>query len=404
MKGTQRMQEAQVLARSSKHMKCVPVGDEASPAMWSTVSQNLCDINEREWDCLISDENIYNGYRWLRALEHSFGRTEVIAVHGSAGLVAGCAVWQGDGSSGMFFLPDLMSGIPGPWQQNYLWLGGRRNTHNEIPCVQGRGRDEALTELGHRALQLALEHGYAGFVMPYMPLRAALEFAKAVGGVVILHSAEASLEVPQFGLAGVMARSTAHDRNQIKSEIAAFRRMGNRVEWLASGDLDDLLVADLITQNRRRHGSTQDREWMKRILEGQRKAGTSHLGVAAISKRKEDITALALFFRFGKALHLRYFGADYRLDLNDYRYFVLCYYEPLDYAAANGLTKLRLSTSALRAKVNRGAKLEPQAIVAKCANERQICRTETAQHNRQMLMEYRTKFSRHLSDDWEVVE
>ncbi|MDA9453928.1 hypothetical protein XI00_06620 [Bradyrhizobium sp. CCBAU 21359] len=385
-------------------MKLLPFRDETSRAFCSMVSQNLCDIDEHEWDSLISDDNFYNGYRWLRALEHSFGATEVIAVHGSAGLVAGCTVWEGDPTPGMFFLPDCMAGIPGPWQQTFLWLGGRRNTHNEVPCIQGRRRHQALTELGRCALDYALERGYAGFVMPYMPFQAAVELANAVGGVVILHSAEASLEVPESGLAGMMARSSAHDRNQIKSEIAAFRRMGSRVEWVAPGDLDDLLAADLITQNRRRHGNTQPREWMQRILAGQRKAGASHLGSAAISKRNDDMTALAIFYRFGTALHLRYFGADYRLDLNDYRYFVLCYYEPLDYAAANGLTKLRLSTSALRSKVNRGAKLEPQAIVAKCVNEEHICRPETSRHNRRLLMQYRDKFPRHLRGDWEVVE
>ncbi|KRR29858.1 peptidogalycan biosysnthesis protein [Bradyrhizobium retamae] len=384
-------------------MKFFPFRSDASHAFCSGVSQKLSDMDEHEWDALVSDDNFYNSYRWLRGLEHSLGATDVLSVHGSAGLVAACTLWEGDQSPGMFFLQDCMAGVRGPWQEGFLWLGGRRNTHNEIPCIQGRRRHQALAELGRCALEYAQQRGYAGFVMPYMPYQAAVEFADAIGGAVVLHSAQASLEVPDTGLAGMMASWRAHDRNQTKSEIAAFRRMGSRVEWGVPDELDDSVAADLITQNRSRYGGMQDREWVQGILAGQRKSGVSYFGAAAVSKRDEDMTALAIFYRFGATLHLRYFGANYSLDLNDYRYFVLCYYEPLNYAAANGLTKLRLSTSALRAKVNRGAKIEPQALVVKCADEQQICHSEAKRHNHRMLREYQDKFPGHLSRDWELV-
>ncbi len=370
----------------------------------SGVPHALCGLNEHDWDALVSDNNFYNSYRWLRALENSFGTTDVLAVHGPAGLVAACTLWEGSQSAGMFFLPDCMGGIPGPWQQTFLWLGGRRNTHNEIPCVQGRRRREALTALGRSALYYAQERRYAGFVMPYMPYQAAVEFAGVIGGAVVLHSAEASLEVPDTGLPGMIAHSSAHNRNQSKSEISAFQRTGGKIEWLPAEELDDSIAADLITQNRSRYGNADDRDWMQRILAGQRKAGVSHFGAVAISKRNNEITGMAVFYRFGTALHLRYFGADYNLDLNDYRYFVLCYYEPLDYAAARGLKTLRLSTSALRAKVNRGAKIEPQAIVVKCIGEQHISRSEIERHNRCTLRHYQDQFPGHLSRDWEFVE
>ncbi|MET4803915.1 peptidogalycan biosysnthesis protein [Bradyrhizobium sp. LB11.1] len=240
--------------------------------------------------------------------------------------------------------------------------------------------------------------------MPYMPYQAAVEFAEVIGGAVVLHSAEASLDVPGTGLAGMMARSRAHDRNQSKSEVAAFRRTGGKIEWIPAEQLDDLVAADFVTQNRSRYGNAEDRDWMEKILAGQRKAGVSHFGVAAVSKRNNEPTGMAVFYGFGAALHLRYFGADYNLDLNDYRYFVLCYYEPVEYAAARGFKTLRLSTSALRAKVNRGAKIEPQAIVVKCVSELHICRSEIKRHNRCMLRQYQDQFPGHLGRDWELVE
>ncbi|WP_342734469.1 hypothetical protein [Bradyrhizobium sp. B117] len=385
-------------------MTFVPFRSTFSAPFSSAVTEGLCGFDEHEWDALVGDNNFYNSYRWLRALEHSFGATDVLAVRGPAGVVAACTVWEGDQSPGLFFLPDCMAGIPGPWQQSFLWLGGRRNTHNEIPCIQGRRRCEALGEFGRSALNYAQERGYTGVVMPYMPYPAAVEFAEHIGGTVVLHSAEAYLEVPHTGVTGMMARSCAHDRNQSRSEVAAFRRAGGKIGWASAEELDDSIVADLITQNRSRHGSTQGRDWMERILAGQRKAGVSQFGAAAISECNNEITGLAVFYRFGTALHLRYFGADYSRDLKDYRYFVLCYYEPLDYAAARGLTTLRLSTSSLRAKVNRGAKIEPQAIVIKSVGEQHICDSDVKRHNLRMTREYQDQFAGHLCRDWELVE
>ncbi|WP_127598593.1 hypothetical protein [Nitratireductor alexandrii] len=381
----------------------VPLRDDAR-AFCSGVSEKLCELDEHEWDALVSDENFYNSYRWLRALEHALGETDVLTVRGPAGLVAACTLWNGGQSPGLFYLPSFVADIPGPWQQKFLWLGGRRNTHNGVSCIEGRRRFEAQAELGRCASDYARDRGYAGFVMPYMPYSAALKFADAIGGTVILHSAEASLEVPETGLSGVMARWRKHARVQSKSEIATFRRLGSRVEWAAAVELDDSLAADLITQNRSRYGGVSDHEWMQKILAGQRTAGVSHFVNAAISKRNDDITALTIFYSFGTALHARYFGANYNLDLNDFRYFVLSFYEPLDYAAANGFTKLRLSTSALRAKVKRGAKIEPQALVAKCVDGQPICQHSANQHNLRTLRQYQDEFAGHLCRDWELVE
>ncbi|WP_208979115.1 peptidogalycan biosysnthesis protein [Stappia stellulata] len=373
-------------------------------AVCSVNSMKLGDVDEHEWDALVSDENFYNGYRWLKALGHALGETDVFIARGPAGLIAGCAHWEGEPSSEMFSLSHYVTDFAGPWHREFLWLGGRRNTHNEIACIQGVGRQDALAALGSYAADYAEEHGYAGFVMPYMPFGAAEEFANAVGGTAVLHSAEASLGVPEKGLADVLERMRKHDRVQCKSEISTFRRLGGEVEWVSLEEFDDAVAADLIAQNRSKYGSTQGREWMRRMLAGQRRAGISRLGKVAMSKRGQNITALTVFYHFGRALYPRYFGADYSFNLKDFRYFVLCYYESLDYAAANGFSKLRFSISALRAKVKRGAEIEPQAFVIKCVGGNDICPDDARRHNRRFLDRYHTDFAGHLSHDWNLIE
>ncbi|MCT8998343.1 peptidogalycan biosysnthesis protein [Chelativorans intermedius] len=366
--------------------------------------ERLAFIDEHEWDALVSDENFYNSYRWLASLDLAFGPAEVLTVRGSGGLLAACPLSEGDSSSPMFSLPHLMQGVAGPWGEDFLWLGGRRNTHNELPCIAGASRRQALQALGDSIVQHTRRRGLAGFVMPYMPYRAALEFAEAVQGTVVLHSAQAVRLVPPGGLAGAMAQWNSHDRHQCAKEMEMFRQFGNRVEWVPAEALDDQLAADLIAQTRARHGSRQGRAWMLRILHAQRRAGVMRCGVAALARRAEGVTALIIVYRFGRALHMRYFGADYAYEEDDRRYFVLCYYETLDYAAAQGLKVLRLSTDALRAKVNRGARLEPQALVVRCVERSRIARAAVRRHNRAFLEHYRKTFSGHLVPDWDLLE
>lgn len=139
---------------------------------------------------------------------------------------------------------------------------------------------------------------------------------------------------------------------------------------------------------------------MRRMLAGQRRSGVLDDAVAAIARRDDRVCALTIFYRFGSVLHTRYFGSDYSIDDRDYRYFVLSYYLPLNYAAGRGLKQCRLSTSALEAKVHRGGRLEPQAALVVLTGGARLDAAEVERHNARFVDDYRRRFSAHLTPDW----
>ncbi|MCG3471596.1 peptidogalycan biosysnthesis protein [Xenorhabdus bovienii] len=217
--------------------------------------------------------------------------------------------------------------------------------------MQGGRRGETLSAMAEMLAQLAGTRGYYATIMPFMPLHQALEVARYYPHArVLMHSAEATLSVPAGGLDSQLQQLCSHHRVRTNAELAAFSRLGNRVEWCR---LDDYLLeaaAELITNNRGKYGSHQGIDWMQRIFDGQKKSSVINTAVAAVAKRGEQILGVTIFYRFGETLHARYYGSNYQIDDNDFRYFVLTYYDSLDYVAKNGSCECRLSISALRAK------------------------------------------------------
>jgi len=370
---------------------------EADEALKVSLCRGVAAIDEHEWDALVSDQNFYNSHAWLAGLDHALGACEVLAVWSAAGLLAACPLWAGERDDELFELGAFFNDVRGPWTRGLVWGGGRRSTHNQVPCVSGRRRAQALRRLLLAMAGIARERGDAGMVLPYLPLAAACELAEICGASVLLHSAEANIEVPPGGLAGLMAGRNSHDRFEVRAEIAAFARCGNRVEWGAIDPSEQARVAELIACNRARYGSTQGAAWMQRMLEAQRRAGV--LPIAVVARRDQRIVALCLLYRFGRALHARYYGCDYRLDDRDFRYFVLTCYEPIDYAARAGLGELRLSTSALHAKARRGARIEPLAA-AVLLSDRSLDPIAVRRHNRRFAERHRRELGAHLSPAW----
>ncbi len=102
---------------------------------------------------------------------------------------------------------------------------------------------------------------------------------------------------------------------------------------------------------------------MRGMFEGQKQSRILHTAIAAVSKRENQITGITILYHFGKIIHWRYYGSDYRIDNNNFRYFILGYYHSIDYAEKNGVREYRLSVSSLLAKTSREDKLESLAAL-----------------------------------------
>ncbi|MFC6340237.1 hypothetical protein GIR22_01730 [Pseudomonas sp. CCM 7891] len=369
----------------------------------SNISCSTPYIDRHEWDGLITDENFYNSYEWLASLEHAQGPTEALTVYGSSGLLAGCALWAGEPEAAMFSTQALFPKMPDQWGNDFLWGGARRSTHNELVCTHGTRRQEVLRHVFYAAQEHASEQKLSGFLIPYMPLQKALEIVDCVPEThALLHAAEAMMPVPAGGLAEMLESWNSHDRIRSKAEIAAFKKYENKVRWLPlTSDLDES-IATLITNNRNKYGSPQDKQWIIKNLQGQRKSGVIHSAIAVFAERGNRVSAVTVFYKFGQSLHARYFGSDYTLSDNDFRYFVLTYYLSLDYAAFHGLKKCCLSTSALEAKAKRGSLIEPLAtVVIYCKGS--LDQHAVRQHNALFTQDYKQRFKSSLSADWKLI-
>ncbi|OSL74978.1 hypothetical protein EAXG_01510 [Escherichia coli TA054] len=370
-----------------------------------TLLPNIECIERDQWDSLVTDHNFFNSHGWLAALDYSLGEGEIFTLYGSAELLGGCALWGGENQPGLFYLPDFFSGLEGPWQQPFMWAGARRSTHNEIPCIRGTRRANTLFAIANGLAQLAKHRGYYATVIPYMPLRQALEVAQLYPHArVLMHSAEASLTVPAGGLDSQLRQLRCRPRARVRAEMAAFIRSGNTVEWC---DLDERLLnqaAELIANNRKKYGSHQEADWMRRIFDGQKKSSIISTAIAAVARRDNQIVGITIFYRRGDSLHARYYGSDYQTDDNDYRYFVLSYYLSLDYAAKSGISECRFSISALAAKAQRGAKIEPLAALLLFENIPPLSTNACEYYNHLFYQRYLQQHGTHLTSDWALLD
>ncbi|MEK9498104.1 hypothetical protein V2H77_16860 [Photorhabdus sp. P32] len=362
-------------------------------------------IDQHEWDALVTDNDFFHSHSWLAALDYALGKGDVFTLYDNAGLLGGCALWDGEDQPGLFYLPDYFPGLDGPWRQPFLWGGARRSTHNEILCVQGPRRGEALSIIAEMLAQLAGSRGCYATIVPFMPLYRALEAARYYPHArVLMHSAEAAILVPAGGLDSQLQQLCSHHRVRANAELAAFSRLGNRVEWCR---LDDHLLApaiELITNNRKKYGSPQSVDWMRRMFDGQKKSSVIDAAIAAVAKRGNQILGITIFYQFGETLHARYYGSNYQIDDNDFRYFVLTYYHSLDYAAQNGTRECRLSISALRTKTLRGAKIEPLAALLLFDNTAPLSISECKNYNRLFYQHYQKQYGAHLTADWALLD
>lgn len=368
----------------------------------TTLRSSVAELDADEWDALVRDGDFFHSHRWLRGLDDALGPAELLTVSEPAGVTGGCALWDGEEGPGLFYLPDFFAGLPGPWHERFLWVGARRAMHNELPAARGSRRRLALGAILASALRLASERRLAGIVVPYMPLVCAREAASTCDGAcVVLHSAEAVQYVPPGGFAEMLASWRSHDRVRTNTELAAFARFGNRAE---ETPLTTTLIEPavrLIAATRAKYHSPQGEGWLRRLFDGQRRAGLLDQAIAMVARRDDGrMAGISVSYRFGRMLHLRYFGSDYGLTEHDFRYFTLCYYLPPDYAARQGLRQICLSISALEAKARRGALVEPLAALVAFTGGVTLSPDIVSRHNEGFAQALRRQLPSRLGPDW----
>jgi len=316
----------------------------------------LAAVAEDEWNALVPPAGgFYSSHQWLRSLELANGAGPTLVATRAGRLVGALPTWDGD-DSGLFSLPALAGGLPGPWDDRpLLWLGGRRVTANS-PLAD----PDVLGSLWTRAREHAAERGMAGLVWPYLDATEARAVAPP-GARVVLHAADAELMVPPGGLTDLMASARREDRRNWRRELRVFADHGGTVEWRPlTADLFASL-APLIAATRAKHGSPGGPAWVRRALDAQQRTGAADTAVVCLVQVGSRVAAAAIFYRWHDWLYGRYWGTAG--DAPPFSYYVLTHYAAVDWAAERGFDRLHLSVSNWSVKVSRGARLRPQAMV-----------------------------------------
>lgn len=346
-----------------------------------------------QWNALAG--GFYASHEWQRSLELAHGASPTMIATAGDRLVGALPTWAGDDSS-LFAPSALAAGLPGPWHEPLLMLGGRRVTANAPVGAFG--------PLWMEAAAYAARQGMAGLVWPYLDASVAREVASACGGFAVLHSADAELAVPAGGLAGLAASARREDRKNWWRELRVFADHGGTVEWCPL--TPDLFapLATLIGETRAKYGSPGGSAWVRRELAAQQLTGATATAVVCLVRVGDRIAAAAVFYRWHDRLCGRYWGSAE--DAPPFSYYVLTNYAAVDWAAERGFRVLHLSVSNWPAKVSRGARLRPQAMVVGLLGQAPAAHV-VRQHNAAVAAAWRTRFRRrpealHISwSDWE---
>ncbi|MCX4683397.1 hypothetical protein OG401_03595 [Kitasatospora purpeofusca] len=337
----------------------------APTAIGARVHPDAHGIDPAAWDSLVGADNFYGSHRWVRSTHLASGGDPVVTASASGVLLGVLPTWPGAGGEDeMFSLSGILPGLAAVGGGRQLWLGTRRSVRNELVCVRGPRRRPVLRALLGRALELAADRGEDGVVMAYLAGEDALELAAAHPRArALLHSADTYLPVPPGGAGELSARSHRHSRARRRSELRSFQRTGTVVKTVRL--TEDLVprIADLIAQNRTRHGSSGGPQAVLDALNAQRATGLLDDAVAFLGLRGPDLVAATVCYEHGDQLYARYFGYDYTTTVPTNEYFQLGYNAPLDYAAECGFRRYRTAISAWDVKVRRGARLTPLAAV-----------------------------------------
>ncbi|MEV5839816.1 peptidogalycan biosysnthesis protein [Nocardia sp. NPDC052112] len=360
-------------------------------------------IGAVEWDDLVPPGELFCSYAWLRHLDEVAGPHPVLTISIGNRITGATALWDGEQTPGLFHLPEFFPKVPGPWQRTFVWLGARRSVRNGLICTAGPQRSATLAHLLAGSLDYARENGHVGVVMPYLPVSAARELGRAHPAAhVLLHAAEATVAVPPRGTADFVEHAGGHNRKRRLRELRDFAAADFTLEWVDLTVEIEAVIAPLIAATRRRYGSGQGVAWMLGVFAAQRRVGLLDHAKVLLCHRNGRLATVAVCYRHGDSLHGRYFGADEAVSRDGYPYFVTTCYAPIDYAAHNGLSRLFLSTSALEAKIRRGATVEPLAAVV-LLDDGELDVEHVRAHNRDLAHGYRDRFSKYLSSlsrDW----
>lgn len=344
----------------------LPEGDRGSHRM-ATVP-TLDAIRDNELHPLTAGRTFYVSRPWLKAVELQYrDRTAYVTCRDSDGILRGvCPVYWGEPSSrgyydpfGQFFHRSGAEFDRDDWSPAYL-VGSRAAYSCEFlvdPAMAPKHQRDVLTLLLDGAATHAGDVGAASLSALYVNPRGAAQLGDVVTDdrAFYLAGANSVLDVPWSSMDEYVRAMGRHGGN-IRREMRTFAEQGYTI---VDGRLSDWIdvAADLFSRLERRYGHEASAEDEAAELRTLASCADDHSHVIAIRDGAEVIGA-ALVFVWEGVVYTRSAGFNYAATKRAFEYFNLIY-EMIRFAIERGYRRLDMGMATYRAKLARGARLEP---------------------------------------------
>lgn len=338
-------------------------------------ASRLDTVDPAEWDTLALDASIYASWQWLRMGEDLIAadspgvRTSYVLARDPNGrLVGALPTYPTSALNSRLYDPrhvfaDLMTGSlssASTWFPGIM-AGGRSGYRTQLlvhPDLRADEREVLVTALV-RHCQRQVDDGAAEAAwFMYLPTTDAMRVSHTLGdGCVRLFTAvEMSWDVRWKTFDEYLAALPRNRRTSIRRERAVFRSSYPNLRVTTLDQVADQL-APLYANLLEKYGGEAATERAQRYLRHQ----AAHLADRSTVWVCEDSSGpvgFSLFYRFADGLYSRFVGFDYP-RANSFEYFNLLFYEPLEYALAEGLRTVHFGISSEEGKLRRGATPQP---------------------------------------------
>lgn len=326
-------------------------------------------LDEAELHPLTVGRTFYVSRPWLKAVElQRGGRTAYVTCRDSDGILRGvCPVyWDGPGSRGyydpfgQFFHRSGAAFDRDDWSPAYI-VGSRAAYSCEFlvdPMTQPSQQHDVLRLLLDAAATHAGEVGAASLSALYLNPRGMAQLREVLDGDQSFYVAGANcvLDVRWSSMDEYVRSMGRHRGGNIRREMRIFDEQGYSI---VEGRLSDWVdvAADLLAQLERRYGHAASAAAEAAELRAIAACADDHSHVLAI-RDGADVVGVMLLFLWEGVVYGRSAGFNYAATKKAYEYFNL-YYEAIRLAIRHGYRRLDLGMATYRAKLARGARLEP---------------------------------------------
>lgn len=330
----------------------------------------IADVDAAEWDRLVPAGAMYLRHAWLATLEGNehFVPRYLLARDPAGRLVGALPTYLTDGRGSKLYDPfvHLLERAGRPSEERARWfpalLGGTRASFvNDLlldPAGSDSSRRQCLTALVGAFDRAVAERGARSAAWMYTTTEATRSLMPLAGdAVVLLAGASTRLRVTWDSLDAYCSSRSRNRAKAIRREIRRFRGSGAVVE---RGRLADHYAdaGPLLANVERRHGHDTTAARMTEVL----RMKAAHVGddaVVLLCRRDERLVAFSVVFPRGDELYVWGYGCDYDACGDDFEYFNLVFYEPIEYAIETGRSTIHLGVESYEAKVARGAEPVP---------------------------------------------